>query len=535
MEAVDAVVIGAGHHGLVSAAVLADAGWDVLVLESRDKVGGAVASVVHDGWVMDEFSSCYPLAVASPVLRSLDLAAHGLVWSTPERVVAHVGDASDRTGALIHRDRTRTAAELGAAHPGDEQAWLDLCTLWDRVSAPLLDALLTRWPPVRSAARLGRAVGIRALPDLVRTMLLPLSQLAAERFRGEPARALLSGNSLHADIPPEAPGSGLFGVIMAMLAQSVGFPSPTGGAGRLAEALLARAEAAGARVETGVTVCRVVTSGGRVVGVETTDGRRVRARRAVVADTSAPALYRDLLDDGVVGQGLLDRLDSFAWDLPTVKLNLRLSGPLPWTAREARGTGVVHVGRDTDGLVRWAADLGSGVVPQEPFALLGQMTTTDPTRSPDGTETVWAYSHLPRGRGDDAAGRELAEAMGRMLDRFAPGWRDLVVEEWVQLPSDLTGADANLVGGAVGGGTSQLFQQLIFRPVVGTGGPRTPVAGLYLGSAAAHPGGGVHGGCGYLAARAALTDHAWWGRPRQRLELAALHRLYERPLDRSRS
>jgi phytoene dehydrogenase-like protein len=526
VETADAVVVGAGHHGLVAAAVLADAGWDVLVLEARDKVGGAVASVERDGWVMDEFSSCYPLAVASPVLTSLDLEAHGLRWSRPERVLAHVGDPADPLGALVHLDRDRTALLLGQDHPADEAAWLELVDLWDRVRGPLLDALLTRWPPVRPAAQLFRSLGAGPTLDFVRTALLPLARMARERFQGEQARALLAGNAAHADIPPDAPGSGLFGLIMAMLAQDVGFPSPTGGAGRLAEALAGRAAAAGARVETGEPVCRVVTSAGRVVGVETESGRRVRARRAVIADTGAPALYRDLLGPHAVSAGLLAALDRFEWDLPTVKLNLRLSGPLPWTAENARGAGVVHVGRDSRGLLGWSADLEAGVVPTEPFALLGQMTTTDATRSPAGTETVWLYSHLPRDTRDDEAGRLLADRLDGMLDRFTPGWRDLVVERWVQLPSDLAGADANLVGGAVGGGTSQLHQQLVFRPVPGLGGPRTPVDGLYLGSAAAHPGGGVHGACGYLAARAALTDHAWWGRPRRRAELAVLHHLY---------
>jgi phytoene dehydrogenase-like protein len=526
METADAVVVGGGHHGLVSAAVLADAGWDVLVLEGRDKVGGAVSSVSRDGWVMDEFSSCYPLALASPVLRDLRLEDHGLRWSRPERVVAHTGDPHDTTGALIHRDPAATARALGEDHSSDEQAWLELYALWEQIRAPLLDALLTRWPPLRPVAGLVSAVGARELPRLVRTLLLPLTRFVEERFEGERARMLIAGNSAHGDIPPESPGSGLFGFLMAMLAQDVGFPSPTGGAGELASALRSRAEASGTRIETGDSVRRIVTSGGRAVGVETYAGRRVSARRAVIADTSAPTLYRELLSAGAVPERLLADLENFAWDLPTVKVNLRLSGPLPWTAAAARGAGVVHVGHDHGGLIRWAADVGSGVVPAEPFALVGQMTTTDPSRSPAGTETVWLYSHLPRSRPDDAAGSELAGRIDELLDRFAPGWRDLVVERWVQLPSDLARADPNLESGAVGGGTAQLFQQAIWRPVVGTGGPRTPVSGLYLGSAATHPGGGVHGACGYLAARAALTDTAWWGRPRQRLELAALHWLY---------
>jgi phytoene dehydrogenase-like protein len=528
MQTVDAVVIGAGHHGLVSAAVLADAGWDVLVLEARDQVGGAIASVDRDGWVMDEFSACYPLAVASPVLRGLDLEAHGLRWATPDHVVAHVGRPDDTVGALLQRDPAATAAALEDDHPGDGAAWLELVDLWRTVRDPLLDALLTRWPPVRATGRLVGNVGGREFPRVAREFILPAHRMWHHRFGGERARSLLAGNAAHADIPLSAPGSGVFAFLMTMLAQDVGFPSPVGGAGELAKALRRRAEAAGAVVETDEPVGRVVTSAGRVAGVVTASGRRVAARRAVIADTSAPALFEQLLTPDQVPPGLLRDLESFEWDLPTVKVNLRLSAPLPWTAQSARGAGVVHVGRDSGGLVRWGADLESGVIPDEPFALLGQMTTTDATRSPDGTETVWLYSHLPREVTDGASGHRLADQLGEMLDRFAPGWRDLVVDGWVQLPSDLAAADANLVGGAVGGGTSQLQQQLVFRPTVGLGGPRTPVAGLYLGSAGAHPGGGVHGGCGYLAARAARSDHAWWGRPRAKLELAALHWLQGR-------
>ncbi|WP_270886737.1 phytoene desaturase family protein [Pedococcus sp. 5OH_020] len=524
-ETVDAVVIGAGHHGLVSAAVLADAGWDVLVLEEREKVGGAVASRTVDGWVMDEFSACYPLAAASPVLRHLELERHGLSWQRPNRVLAHLGKP-EAQAALIHLDPQQTAARLAEDHPADEANWLRMVDQYQQIREPFLDALLTRWPPVRSVGRLLGTVGARETPRFVRTFSLPLTRFSEEAFAGQAARMLLAGNAAHADIPPEAPGSGLFGWLMAMLAQDVGFPSPSGGAGELAGALARRAESAGARVETGTRVTRVVTSGGRVAGVVTEGGRQVAVRRAVVADTSAPQMFARLLSAEDLPPRLLDDLEHFEWDLPTVKLNYRLSAPMPWSASEAHGAGVVHLGADTAGLTRWFTDLNTGVLPQRPFALLGQMTTTDPGRSPAGTETMWVYSHLPRSRAGDADARLLTERLEEMIDSYAPGWRDNVLDRWDQRPSDLEAADRNLTGGAVGGGTSQLFQQAVFRPVVGLGGPRTPVAGLYLGSSSAHPGGGVHGACGYLAARAALSDHSWWGRPRQKLELAALHWLY---------
>jgi phytoene dehydrogenase-like protein len=346
--------------------------------------------------------------------------------------------------------------------------------------------------------------------------------MGEELFGGEAARLLLAGNTAHADAPPTAPISGVFGWLLAMLGQHHGFPTPVGGTGRLAAALAARAEAAGARLRTGEPVERIVVRGGRAVAVETAAGARITARRAVIADVSAHALYTRLLSQDVVPARVRDDLTRFVWDTPVVKIDWALAAPMPWQTKGVADAGTVHLGADLDGLVRWSADLETGVLPRSPFLLLGQMTTADPTRSPAGTESAWAYSHLPRGVPDTAAADELAERMEAVVEAYAPGFRDRVLHRLVQRPADLEDADANLVHGAVNGGTAQLFQQLIFRPVPGLGRPETPVGGLYLGSAAAHPGGGVHGVCGFLAARAALGENGWFGPVRRRVTSAAL-------------
>jgi len=525
-ESVDAVVIGGGHHGLVAATSLADAGWDVVLLEARARVGGAIASVNRDGWVMDEFSACHPLAAASPVLNALRLEDHGLQWCRSEVVVAHAGTPEDPEGAVVHSDPEVTAAHLAEEQPADGRAWLDLVAEWRRIRVPFLESLLTRWPPVAPGARLVRAVGPADLPRLARFLLLSTTRMGEEVFQGERGRMLLAGNAMHADVPPDAPGSGVFGWLLAMLAQDVGFPSPRGGSGRLAEALGSRARQAGVTVVTNDAAVAIEVRSGRAHAVRTAGGRTYPVRRAVIADTSAPALYGRLLAESAVPRELRAELGRFAWDLPTVKLNYRLRETVPWTARHARAAGVVHAGADCAGLVHWSADLTTKRIPERPFALVGQMTTIDPSRSPAGTEAMWLYTHLPRGVTDGASAEQLVGRTEEMLDAFAPGWRALVLDRWVQRPSDLESADANLTGGAVGGGTSQLFQQLIFRPVTGVGGPRTHIGNLYLGSAAIHPGGGVHGGCGYLAARAALADQRWWGRSRRDMALGALHEMY---------
>jgi phytoene dehydrogenase-like protein len=252
----------------------------------------------------------------------------------------------------------------------------------------------------------------------------------------------------------------------------------------------------------------------------------VTVERAVIADTSAPVLYDDLLPEALIPGGLRRDLDErFEWDHPTVKLNFRLSGPIPWLSAEARSAGVVHLGGTSDDLVHVSADLDTGRVPAQPFLLIGQTTKSDPSRSPEGTEAVWAYSHLPRGMADDASAEKLAGRMERAIERFAPGFGDLVVARDLQRPSALEAGNAALGLGAVGGGTMQLQQQLIFRPTVGLGSARTFVDGLYLGSSAIHPGGGVHGACGHLAARTALRDASLLGPLTRKLPTTTLRHL----------
>lgn len=525
-DSADAVVIGAGPNGLVAANALADAGWSVLLVEASEETGGAVrtAEVTAPGFRNDMFSAFYPLAAASPVIRGLDLAAHGLSWSHAPDVLAHAFD--DGRVAVLSRSLERTAASLDEFAPGDGDAWAELAAGWQQIRDPLLDALFTPFPPIVSAVTLLRRTGLSGGLDLARLAVLPVRRLAAERFRGEGAALLLAGNAMHSDVPPDGAGSGIFGWLLAMLGQDVGFPVPRGGAQSLARALEARLVSLGGEVRTGSRVTRVEMSGGHASGVRLADGTLIEARRAVLADVPAPSLYRDLVGLDRLPARLGKDLDRFEWDPATIKVNWALDRPVPWRAAGASGAGTVHLGADSDGLVDFAADLSTGRVPQRPFLLFGQMTVADPTRSPAGTESAWAYTHVPRSLKWDAAA--VAEHVGRIedaIERVAPGFRDTVLVQHVQSPGDLESSDLNLVGGAVNAGTAGLHQQLFFRPTPGTGRPETPIERLYLAGASAHPGGGVHGACGWNAARSALADSGRTGPLRRRLNRTAWGRL----------
>jgi phytoene dehydrogenase-like protein len=528
-ETVDAVVIGAGPNGLVATSALADAGWDVLLLEAQDEIGGAVRSAeLWPGTVTDLFSAFHPLAAASPAISRMGLEQHGLEWVQAPSVIAHLADPLAQECIVLQRDPADTAAALDRDAAGDGQAWLELFGQWQRLREPLLDALFTPFPPVRPMARLARRAGARDLVRLARLAVTPVTRLGPELFNGSAGRLLLAGNAMHADVPMDAPGSGVFGWLLTMLAQDVGFPVPRGGAGMLTRAMASRARAAGAGIETGQRVVDVIVRDGRAVGVRTAGGREIRARRAVLADVDAPRLFNDLVGTEHLPGRMRTDLARFEWDLPTVKLNWLIEGGIPWRAEAAGRAGTVHVGTDLPGLARWSSDLAAGREPEQVFALLGQMTTADPRRSATATESAWAYTHLPRDGHGPAQAERAATRVEQMLEQFAPGFTERVRERMVQSPDDLEAADANLRHGAINGGTAQLHQQLIFRPVTGLGRAETVIEGLYLAGASAHPGGGVHGACGWIAAVTALRANGRLGPVRTRASRALMTGLYGR-------
>jgi phytoene dehydrogenase-like protein len=517
MTSVDAVVIGSGPNGLVAANLLVDAGWDVLVLEAQDAVGGAVHSdrSLDGRYVHDTFSSFYPLAAVSPTIRGLGLDRHGLEWSHAPAVAGT--PFSDGSWAMLHRTAEDTAAALDALTPGDGHAWLELCRGWDAIGDQVVGALLSPFPPVRHG--LGALARLRAAGGLsfARMMLSPARTVVDQTFTGPAAKMLVAGNAAHGDIAMDAPGSALLGWLLAMMGQDVGFPVPRGGAGMLTGAMARRFEAAGGTVRLGTRVTRVEVRDGRASAVRTEDGDVVEARRAVVADVSAPALYGGLVAWEHLPARVKRAMHRFEWDPGTVKVDWALDGPIPWKNPPEQTPGTVHLAESVDELAVSGAQIANGTVPARPFVLLGQMAAADPTRAPEGGESMWAYTHVPqritgdagdgsvRGTWDHDDAERMADRVQARVEEYAPGFGDRVVGRRVLGPRQLEERNENLVGGALNGGTAGLQQQLVFRPVPGLGRAETPVKGLYLGSASAHPGGGVHGACGANAARAALA------------------------------
>lgn len=495
----DAVVVGAGPNGLTAAAELARRGWDVLVVEARDRPGGAVYSqeLTLPGYVHDVGAAFFPFAFASPAFRSLDLEGAGLVWRHAPRDSCH--PAPDGSTATISRDLEVSVASFGADGP----AWRRLADWARGMDNRLAAALLAPLPAVGPAWRLGplnvARLGIRGVRST--------GGFARAYFQTEAARRVIPGLALHVDLgPDDLAGAGL-GLALALLAATAGFPVPAGGARSITEALVRRLEGCGGRLRLKARADRIVVRGRRAVAVRAGEDE-IPVRRAVLADVGAPALYMRLLGPEHLPWWARRGARRFRYGWGTFKVDWALAGPVPWASGEAREAAVVHAGDSLADLEAFTRDVRAGRLPTNPYLVIGQQSLADPSRAPAGGHTLWAYSHVPSSvEGGWASRREaFADQLDARIEGLAPGFRALIRARVAHSPDDLEAMDENLVGGDLGGGSAHLGQQLFFRPMFPYFRYRTPVRGVYLASASAHPGAGVHGACGFNAARAALKD-----------------------------
>lgn len=502
VERYDALVVGAGPNGLSAAITLARRGRSVLVLESTARPGGGVVTeeLTLPGFRHDVFSSVYPAAVASPVFARMPLDRHGLRWVHPPVAMAH--PMPDGRAAALHLGLEPTVESLERLAPGDGRAWEAFIGPYVRHFEALRRTMLGGFPPVGGAVRLLAALGLDGVLEFARLLLMPAGALAGELFRGEHAPAWLYGSALHGDVPPEESGSAIAAVYLNVMGHAVGWPSPAGGADGLSGALVSYLHALGGEVRTTSRVDHIVTARGRVAGVVLAGDERVRAN-IVVCDLGPRGLLR--LAGDALPEHYRARMARFRPGPPTVKLDWALSGPVPWEAPEAREAGTVHVGGPAGEISDSLAQVRAGQVPERPFLLFGQQSLADPTRAPARKHTAWAYTHVPPGLDWRGEQDKQVERIETQVERFAPGFRDRILARNVLTPEGMQSRNVNLIAGDVGGG-SYALDQVVFRPVPGLAPYRTPIRGLYIGSASAFPGGAVHGVPGHAAARLALAE-----------------------------
>jgi phytoene dehydrogenase-like protein len=465
-----AIVVGSGPNGLAAAITLAQAGCDVTVFEAEDTIGGGTrsAALTLPGFVHDVCSAIHPLGIASPFFRALPLADHGLEWIQPPAPLAHPLD--DGTAVLLERSIDATGEGLGSDAGAYRSLLARLVAKWET----LLDGVLgPLWPPRHPLllARFGLE-GIRSARGL-----------AEGRFRGDRARALFAGLAAHSVLSLDAAGSASFGLILGTLGHAVGWPFPRGGSQAIATALAAH----------------LVSLGGKVVTAHRVSAAAELADADVVMFDITPRQLPAIAGDRLPA-GYRDRLSRYRYGPAAFKLDWALRSPIPWRATECARAATVHLGGMLDEIATSESNACSGRTAERPFVLLAQPSLFDGSRAPPGRHTAWAYCHVPNGSVIDMTARIEAQ-----VERFAPGFHDLVLERRVTLPLDLERHNANYVGGDIVGGSNDLLQ-LVARPVFAADPYAMPVKGWYLCSASTPPGGGVHGMAGYHAARSALRS-----------------------------
>lgn len=464
----DAVVVGSGPNGLAAAALLAQRGQSVLVLEAADTPGGGcrTAELTLPGFRHDVCAAVHPLGLGSPFFRTLPLEEHGLTWVQPDAPLAHPFD--DGPAAMLERSVAATGATLGPDAAAYERLMGPVVPReWEEVCA----ALRQPWRMAQYPFGLAR-FGLRAMRSA--------RGLTDEAFQGGRAKALFSGLAAHSFLPLEKSPTAAFGMALGILAHAVGWPIARGGSQSIIAALVSYLKTLGGEVVTGVRVTSLdELPPSRVVLCDITPRQLLQ-----IAGNRLPSHYQKQLTAYRYGPGVF-------------KLDYALDGPIPWKAPECSRAATVHLGGTRAEIAASERAAWSDAPADKPFVLLVQPTLFDPTRAPAGKHTAWAYCHVPNGYDGDRTG-----AIEAQIERFAPGFSDLVLARHAYTPASLQRYNANDIGGDINGGVqdwAQMFTRPVLRPIPWS----TPIPGLYLCSSSTPPGGGVHGMGGYYAASVA--------------------------------
>jgi phytoene dehydrogenase-like protein len=467
----DAVVVGSGPNGLAAAITLAQAGCSVLVLEANATIGGGArsAELTLPGFVHDVCSAVHPLAAGSPFFKTLPLERFGLTWIQSEIPLAHPLD--DGTAACLYRDVDETAEKLGADARNYRRLMRPLVRDWEKLAPEFLQPILHFPKHPLALARFGMPA------------LFPATLLAKTAFKDEPARALFGGIAAHSFLPLESVVSSAFGFVLGIAGHAMGWPIPRGGSQTITNALANYLRELGGKIDINHRL-------------ESLDD--LPKSRAVLLDVSAWQFVR------IAGERLPKvyrrSLEKFRHAPGIFKIDYALSSPIPWTTAACKRAGTIHLGGTISEIATAERDVFRGKIPERPFTLVAQQSLFDDTRAPRGQHTLWAYCHVPFDCKSD-----MSERVESQIERFAPSFRDCILARHKISAVDLEKSNPNLAGGDINGGAVNL-RQLIARPILSSTPYRTPLRGVYLCSASTPPGGGVHGMCGYHAARAALRD-----------------------------
>ncbi len=468
MTEFDAVVVGSGPNGLSSAVVLAGAGLSVLVLEARETIGGGTRTeeLTLPGFRHDVCSAIHPMTLVSPFLRTLPLKEHGLEWRESPYAVAHPLD--DGSAAVLEMSIDKTAATLEADGDSYRRLMAPLAQnaheLFGEILRPM--PLVPRHPLLM--ARFGLA-GIRSALAL------------AKRFRGDHARALFGGCAAHSFLPLEAAGSASFGLVLAVAGHALGWPCAKGGSIAIADALASYFQSLGGTIRTSSPVRTM---------------RDVPKSRVVLFDVTPRQLAAIAGDD--LPPSYTKRLRRFRYGPGVFKVDWALDGPIPWRAEKCGRAATVHVGGTIEEIAVHERTIWQGRSTNRPFVLVAQQSLFDDTRAPAGKHTGWGYCHVPHGSTED-----MTEAIEQQIERFAPGFRDRILARHTMNTAAYESYNANIVGGDISGGANNLTQ-ILARPFLRRDPYTTPNERIYLASSSTPPGGGVHGMCGYWAAKSAL-------------------------------
>jgi phytoene dehydrogenase-like protein len=465
----DAVIVGSGPNGLAAAITLARAGQKVLVLEGKDTIGGGTrtAEITLPGFRHDICSAIHPLGLASPLFRSLPLTDFGLEWICPPIALAH--PLEDGRAAILSHSLEESAASLGADRRAYQRLMTPLADSWQAILDDVLGPLPLPPKHPLTLARFG-PLALRSARGL-----------AESHFRDAPARALIAGLAGHGMLPLEEITTASIALVLTILAHAVGWPIPKGGSQAISNAMAAYLQTLGGKIITGqpVTTVRDLPES-KVILLDVTPRQIVK-----IFGDHLPSKYQRQLQRYRYGPGVC-------------KVDYALSGPIPWKSEACTQAGTVHLGGTLEEISYSEKAAWHRKLAQKPLVILAQQSLFDPSRAPDGQHTAWAYCHVPHGSTQD-----VSEQIMHQIERFAPGFRDLILAKHVYTASELQSYNPNYIGGDINGGV-QDWRQLFTRPVARWSPYTTPVEGLYICSSSTPPGGGVHGMCGFHAAQSAL-------------------------------